>query len=158
MGAEEDVVIHCVTARIPDVDGNAHGRIRGHGVQLPTFAGQVLLGREQTLCHHIAIQVGKGEGNGGYDAFMDALRSLEKDLEIELPDLIDYKVHIPRGGKTSALTEASISLDISELDHVVELLKPIIDAWKEISESDKQVGYAKQTERDLAKTQQSIGL
>ena len=65
VGAEEDVVIHRVTARIPNVDGNANGSIRGHGVQLPTFAGQVLLRREQTLCHHIAIQVGKGEGNGG---------------------------------------------------------------------------------------------
>lgn len=51
----------------------------------------------------------EGEGNGGYDAFMDAMQSLESELSIELPDLVDYKVHIPKGGKTSALTEASIS-------------------------------------------------
>ena len=65
VGAEEDVVIHCVTARIPNVDGNAHGGIRGHGFQLSTLAGQVFFGREQALCNNIAIQVGKGQGNGG---------------------------------------------------------------------------------------------
>ncbi len=51
----------------------------------------------------------KGKGNGGYDAFMDALRSLEPELAIDLPDLVDYKIHIPRGGQSSALTEASIT-------------------------------------------------
>ena len=40
---------------------------------------------------------------------MDALYSLQDELSIQLPDLVDYKVHIPRGGTTSALTEASIS-------------------------------------------------
>jgi flagellar protein FliS len=89
---------------------------------------------------------------------INILRSFQDTLDFESePEISDnfnalYEYCIER------LTEASISLDISELDHVVELLKPIIDAWKEISESDKQVGYAKQTERDLAKTQQSIGL
>lgn len=50
-----------------------------------------------------------GQGNGGYDAFTDALRKILAPLSIELPELVDYKVHIPRGGHTNALTEASIS-------------------------------------------------
>lgn len=54
-----------------------------------------------------------GEGNGGFDAFMDALRSVEGELGIELPELVDYKVHIPKGGQSSALTEASISWQLS---------------------------------------------
>lgn len=50
-----------------------------------------------------------GEGSGGYDAFTAALRSILAELNITLPELLDYKVHIPRGGNTNALTEASIT-------------------------------------------------
>ena len=45
------------------------------------------------------------EGNGGFDAFVCALTIILKNLEIKLPTLIDYKVHIPKGGQTNALTE-----------------------------------------------------
>jgi D-citramalate synthase len=31
-----------------------------------------------------------------------------------MPALVDYEVHIPRGGKTSALTECIISWEIGE--------------------------------------------
>ncbi len=55
----------------------------------------------------------EGEGNGGFDAFMAALRSLESIMAIELPTLTDYRIHIPKGGQTSALTEASISWSFS---------------------------------------------
>lgn len=53
-----------------------------------------------------------GEGNGGYDAFMSALQTVSEQIGISLPKLIDYKVHIPRGGRTNALTEASISWEL----------------------------------------------
>lgn len=59
------------------------------------------------------IMSASGEGNGGFDAFMDALRSLENDLGVELPELVDYKVHIPKGGRSSALTESSITWELS---------------------------------------------
>lgn len=52
---------------------------------------------------------GEGEGNGGYDAFTAALNAILKQLGLALPELMDYKVHIPRGGHTNALTEASIT-------------------------------------------------
>ncbi|MGB5324149.1 MAG: alpha-isopropylmalate synthase regulatory domain-containing protein [Pseudomonadales bacterium] len=51
----------------------------------------------------------EGKGNGGYDAFMAALQKIVPQLGIALPVLYDYKVHIPRGGQSSALTEASIT-------------------------------------------------
>ena len=52
----------------------------------------------------------KGVGNGSYDAFIDALdRILEAHTTIRRPVLIDYQIHIPRGGRTDALTEAAIT-------------------------------------------------
>ena len=47
-------------------------------------------------------------GDGGYDAFVKALRSLEKELGFKIPRLVDYSVHIPPGGKTDALVETTI--------------------------------------------------
>lgn len=52
-----------------------------------------------------------GKGSGGFDAFMTALRSVADELKITVPHLIDYEVHIPRGGKTDALVETTISWD-----------------------------------------------
>ena len=47
-------------------------------------------------------------GDGGYDAFMKALRALEKDMNVKVPKLVDYEVHIPPGGKSNALVETTI--------------------------------------------------
>lgn len=47
-------------------------------------------------------------GDGGYDAFMKALRQLEEEAGIKIPKLLDYEVHIPPGGKTDALVETTI--------------------------------------------------
>ncbi len=51
----------------------------------------------------------QGEGNGGFDAFTAALDKAMGEVGLGLPELLDYKVHIPRGGHTSALTETSIT-------------------------------------------------
>jgi len=52
-------------------------------------------------------------GNGGYDAFMNALRSIKSPdfIPFKLPRLEDYEVHIPPGGKTDALVETTITWD-----------------------------------------------
>ena len=47
-------------------------------------------------------------GDGGYDAFMQALKSVENELGIKVPKLLDYEVRIPPGGKTDALVETMI--------------------------------------------------
>ncbi|MBI5154714.1 2-isopropylmalate synthase [Candidatus Poribacteria bacterium] len=52
-----------------------------------------------------------GSGSGGFDAFMMALRSIAPAMELDLPRLIDYEVHIPPGGKTDALVETTITWD-----------------------------------------------
>ena len=47
-------------------------------------------------------------GDGGYDAFMQALKSIGAQLGIHVPTLLDYQVRIPPGGKTDALVETTI--------------------------------------------------
>lgn len=50
-----------------------------------------------------------GSGDGGYDAFMNALRKWGEETGFKIPELIDYEVRIPPGGKTSALVECKIT-------------------------------------------------
>jgi len=50
-----------------------------------------------------------GGGNGGYDAFMNALKKISKKAGFRLPELLDYEVRIPPGGKTDAIVEATIT-------------------------------------------------
>lgn len=49
------------------------------------------------------------QGDGQYDAFMNALKKIYKQKKIELPLLTDYAVRIPPGGKSDALCETIIT-------------------------------------------------
>ncbi|MFT3679490.1 MAG: alpha-isopropylmalate synthase regulatory domain-containing protein [Ferruginibacter sp.] len=49
------------------------------------------------------------QGDGQYDAFMNALKKVYKQKKLELPSLTDYTVRIPPGGKTDALCETVIT-------------------------------------------------
>jgi len=49
-----------------------------------------------------------GTGDGGYDAFMHALKEAVKEYGIQVPRLADYRVRIPPGGRTEALVETLI--------------------------------------------------
>ncbi|MBC6490536.1 alpha-isopropylmalate synthase regulatory domain-containing protein [Flavihumibacter stibioxidans] len=49
------------------------------------------------------------QGDGQYDAFMNALKKVYKAKKQELPVLTDYAVRIPPGGKTDALCETIIT-------------------------------------------------
>ncbi len=60
------------------------------------------------------VLLSAGIGNGGFDAFMNAISKVLRKQEIKLPDLTDFEVRIPRGGKTSALTEATITWSDNE--------------------------------------------
>ena len=55
------------------------------------------------------ISLSAGIGNGGFDAFMDAIKKVVEKREIVVPELLDYEVRIPKGGKTDALTECTIT-------------------------------------------------
>ncbi len=51
----------------------------------------------------------KATGDGGYDAFMQALAKAARRLDLPMPELMDYKVRIPPGGRTGALVETVIT-------------------------------------------------
>jgi D-citramalate synthase len=60
------------------------------------------------------IHIASGSGNGGFDAFIDAINKVMKLHDYTLPALIDYEVRIPKGGHTSALTECVIVWDCNK--------------------------------------------
>jgi D-citramalate synthase len=49
------------------------------------------------------------EGDGQYDAFMNSLKKIYRKIKRELPQLVDYAVRIPPGGKSDALCETIIT-------------------------------------------------
>ena len=51
------------------------------------------------------------QGDGQYDAFMNALKNIYKKKKHVLPVLTDYAVRIPPGGKSDALCETIITWD-----------------------------------------------
>ena len=56
------------------------------------------------------------QGDGQYDAFMNALKKIYIKKGVKLPMLLDYAVRIPPGGKTDALCETIITWDIKGKD------------------------------------------
>ncbi len=55
------------------------------------------------------IHLSSGIGNGGFDAFISAMKKILDKQGIQMPQLLDYEVRIPKGGKTDALTECAIT-------------------------------------------------
>lgn len=53
-------------------------------------------------------------GDGGYDAFMNALKEILQKFLIPFPELQDYEVTIPPGGKTDALVQAAITWQVQK--------------------------------------------
>lgn len=72
-------------------------------------------GLEMESTVSIRVQIGdeifksSGSGNGGFDAFMDAIRKVLSKQKFIFPELVDYNVRIPPGGMTDALTECFIT-------------------------------------------------
>lgn len=57
------------------------------------------------------MHIASGSGNGGFDAFVDAINKVMTQHNYTLPALADYEVRIPKGGHASALTECIITWD-----------------------------------------------
>jgi (R)-citramalate synthase len=70
----------------------------------------------------LQVQIGdeifqeNAQGDGQYDAFMNALKKIYFKKGKELPLLTDYSVRIPPGGKTDALCETIITWSINGKD------------------------------------------
>ena len=78
------------------------------------------------------------QGDGQFDAFMNALRKTYEGLETNLPLLKDYAVRIPPGSNSDALCETMITWDINGKDMVTTGL-----------DSDQTVSAIKATEKML---------
>jgi D-citramalate synthase len=67
---------------------------------------------ESTVSIRVAVEGevrrAAGSGNGGFDAFIDAVRKV-LPTELRFPELLDYELRIPQGGSTSALPEVLIT-------------------------------------------------
>lgn len=70
---------------------------------------------ESTVSIRVKIQdeiyKASGSGNGGFDAFIVAIKRVlnEAGIRFEFPELIDYQIRIPKTGHSSALTECFIT-------------------------------------------------
>jgi (R)-citramalate synthase len=78
------------------------------------------------------------QGDGQYDAFVNALKKIYKQKKIELPVLVDYTVRIPPGGKSDALCETIITWSLNQKEFKTRGL-----------DSDQTVSAIKATEKML---------
>ncbi|WP_445384946.1 alpha-isopropylmalate synthase regulatory domain-containing protein [Robiginitalea sp. IMCC44478] len=78
------------------------------------------------------------QGDGQFDAFMNALRKVYRGLKIPLPTLVDYAVRIPPGSNSDALCETVITWKEKEREFTTRGL-----------DSDQTVSAIKATEKML---------
>ncbi|TBN06582.1 2-isopropylmalate synthase [Hyunsoonleella flava] len=78
------------------------------------------------------------QGDGQYDAFMNAVKTIFKRKKIELPNLIDYAVRIPPGSNSDALCETIITWKSTDKEFKTRGL-----------DSDQTVSAIKATEKML---------
>lgn len=80
-----------------------------------------------------------GFGNGGFDAFIDAINKVMKQHDYSVPALADFEVRIPKGGHTDALTECVITWDCggelrkTRAVHVNQVFAAVLAALKLIN-------------------------
>ncbi len=97
-----------IIADVLENEGYQHVRLLGcaitSGLDLPSTASiRVEIDGQ--------LHTASGAGNGGFDAFIDAIGKVLAPYGLQLPELLDYEVRIPKGGHTSALTECIITWD-----------------------------------------------
>lgn len=78
------------------------------------------------------------QGDGQYDAFMNALRKVYQSKKMELPHLVDYAVRIPPGSNSDALCETIITWERNGKEFISRGL-----------DSDQTVSAIKATEKML---------
>ena len=61
------------------------------------------------LAYRGRVEKAESSGDGGYDAFMNALKKAAGQLSIDVPILVDYRVRISPSGRTTALVETTIT-------------------------------------------------
>ena len=73
---------------------------------------------------HVAVEFNgrqaeaSAKGDGGYDAFVKALKKCLKEFNITMPKLVDYEERIPPGGRTDAIVETTITWSYGGRTHI----------------------------------------
>ena len=84
-----------------------------HHIKLLNCSITSSLNLESTVSIQVELQgeirKASGTGNGGFDAFTNAINKIFENEDYSLPKLDNYEVRIPRGGETNALTECTIT-------------------------------------------------
>ncbi|MEL6918509.1 MAG: alpha-isopropylmalate synthase regulatory domain-containing protein [Bacteroidota bacterium] len=78
------------------------------------------------------------QGDGQFDAFMNAVRKVFSSRKVKLPNLVDYAVRIPPGSNSDALCETIITWDNDGKEFITRGL-----------DSDQTVSAIKATEKML---------
>lgn len=89
---------------------------------------------------------------------INIIRSLQSSLDSESEPQISENFSTLYSYCIEQLIDASVSLDTSIIDSVAGLLKPLRDAWRDISEADKAKGFAKINEKKQQATIQAAGV
>ena len=87
----------------------------GHNKEFTILNYEILSSSKKKPCAKISLILEGKEykatayGDGGFDAFVTALAKIFKRKKMHFPELTDYEVRIPVGGKTDALVETKIT-------------------------------------------------
>jgi len=123
-GEERDLVLqriielgdrkHTVTPEdLPYIIADVLKTPDGHLVRIESWTVAMASGEaphaEVALAFQGRLEKAEATGDGGYDAFMNAVRKATKAFGIDVPRLADYRVRIPPGGRTAALVETVIT-------------------------------------------------
>ncbi len=98
-----------------------------------------------------------GSGDGGYDAFMNALKKVMKRFRIPLPRLDDYRVRIPPGGRTGALVETVITWKASDGDETFSTLGVDSDQLAAAVEATEKMLNAMATRSQVRRRRRGAG-
>ena len=67
---------------------------------------------EVSLAYRGTVEKAESAGDGGYDAFMNALKKAARVFDLQVPRLADFRVRIPPGGRTGALVETQVTWSV----------------------------------------------
>jgi len=102
-----------VPADLPYIIADALGRSDERPVRVDAYRVVVASGGLPEARVEVSMRGRRGAasatGDGGYDAFMRALKKAVGRFGLELPRLVDYRVRIPPGGRTGALVQTVIT-------------------------------------------------
>lgn len=86
---------------------------------------------------------------------VNILDALENSLDADAEPEISKNFSALYGYCINRLNEINISMDVQGLDQVIEFLKPLRDAWKDMPEASKEEGHDLLKQKDQQATQAS---